>query len=301
MRACAACFEATTWVTSTFQGDVSIGTCDFGHGYADETWLATAWDDSLTRLLALYEIDGDGAGLPVEQQIQLDWQIFTLDFQQVRALLCSSGVASHPLLAHGVTVRLRGTGTSGADPITSWTLFSEEIRTRNRYFPTTVPDLTVLQAVIQESRKSITEGMVLRRARISPSAEVIPAAEMGAPPAHLATAGRANPVGIPYLYLAFELDTCLYESRVPNHGFLSVGTFRLSRSVNVLNLAKVIPPDLFSAPDVDAVDDLVRSVLFYRYLAVLGGELSKPVRSSDGPTDYIPTDADPGGLLTVTS
>jgi hypothetical protein len=289
MQACAACFHATTWVTSAFQGDVSIGTCDFGHGYADETWPTTAWDESLTRLFALYEIDDAGAGLPIEEQIQRDWQIFTLNSTQIRTLLQNSGVASHELLGDRVTVRLRGTGAGGADPITSWTQFSHEIRTQNRYFPTTEPDLKVLEAVIKESRKSIKEGTRLLRARVSPSADAIPALSMGAPPPHRATAGRANPVGIAYLYLAFELDTCVYESRVPAHEFLSVATFRLSRKVDVLNLANINPPDLFSAPDLDAVDDLVRSVLYYRYLAVLGRELSKPVRSSDGPTDYIPT------------
>ncbi|HST49312.1 RES family NAD+ phosphorylase [Jatrophihabitans sp.] len=289
MQACAACFKAKTWLTSAFQGDLSIGTCDFGHGYAEETWPTTAWDDSLTRLLALYEIDNTGAGLPIEEQIQRDWQIFSLDLSQIRTLLQNSGVASHELLGDGVTVRLWGTRTSRVDPITSWTQFSQEIRTQNRYFPTTVPDLTVLEAVIRESRKSISEGTKLLRARVSPSAKAIPAQSMGAPPPHLATAGRANPVGIAYLYLAFELDTCVYESRVPAHEFLSVATFRLSRKVGVLNLAEVSPPDLFSAPDLDAVEDLVRSVSYYRYLSALGRELSKPVRSSDGPTDYIPT------------
>jgi hypothetical protein len=267
-----------------------MGNCDFGHGYADETWPASAWDDSLTRLLALYEIDDSGDGLPVAQQIQMDWQIFTLSQSQIQAFLESSGIASHPLLANGIAIRLRGTGTSnGPDHIASWARFSEEIRTRNRYFPTTVPDLTVLKTVIHESRKSISQGVTLQRARISLSEEVIPAEDMGAPPAHLASPGRANPVGIPYLYLAFEVPTCIYESRVPNHGYVSIGTFRLNRTVEVLNLAKITPPDLFSAPDVDAVEELVRSVLFYRYLATLGQELSKPVRSSDGPTDYIPT------------
>lgn len=289
MQTCAACFKAMTWVTSAYQGDVSLGTCDFGHGYADEIWPTTAWDESLTRLFALYEIDASGAGLPIEEQIQRDWQIFNLALPQVRSLLLNSGVASHAFLSDGVTVRLRGTGLSGADPITAWTQFSQEIRFQNRYFPSTVPDLSVLEAVIRESRKSIKEGTALLRARVSPSEEAISAESMGAPPAHLATAGRANPVGIPYLYLAFELETCIYESRVPAHGLLTVATFRLARRVDVLNLAKVTPPDLFSAPDLDAVDDLVRSVLYYRYLAVLGRELSKPVRSSDGPTDYIPT------------
>jgi hypothetical protein len=288
MRACSKCFTAQTWVTSAFQGDVSVGNCDFGHGYANTLWEVTAWDDSLTRLLALYEIDDSGIGRPLQEQIQRDWQIFNLDPADLRAFLAASGVGADPLLASGVFVRLRGTG-SGTDHIASWTRFADEIRTRNRYFPTAVPDLNVLKTVIQDSAKTIKKGMTLSRARLCTSEQPLATAAMGAPPAQLASAGRANPVGIPYLYLAFEVDTCIYEARVPNHGFICVGTFRLSRDVRILNLAEITPPDLFSAPDLDAVDDLVRSVLFYRYLAALGDELSKPVQSSDGPTDYIPT------------
>lgn len=288
MRACAKCFTAQTWVTSAFQGDVSVGNCDFGHGYANTLWEVTAWDDSLTRLLALYEIDDSGSGRPLPDQIQRDWQIFNLNSAQLETFLAASGVGTDPLLASGVLVRLRGTG-GGTDHIASWTRFSDEIRTRNRYFPTAVPDLNVLKTVILDSGKTIKEGMTLSRARLCASERPLDAAAMSAPPAHLASAGRANPVGIPYLYLAFEVETCIYETRVPNHGYICVGTFRLSRDVRILNLAEVTPPDLFSAPDLDAVDDLVRSVLFYRYLAALGDELSKPVQSSDGPTDYIPT------------
>jgi hypothetical protein len=279
MRACRTCFTARTWVSSAYQGDVSMGNCDFGHGFSEELWEVTAWDDSLARLLALYEIDDTNAGLPLTQQVQLDWQIFNLDQANLDAFLAASGVSTDPLLAPGAVVRLRGMGSgSGTDHIASWARFSDEIRTHNRYFPTTVPDRSVLETVIQESRKTIKEGMTLSRARISSSAQVLSADSMGAPPAHLASAGRANPVGIPYLYLAFEVDTCIYESRVPNHAHICVGTFRLTRTIEVLNLAKITPPDLFNAPDADAVDDLVRSVLFYRYLTALGHELSKPVR-----------------------
>ncbi|WP_368736990.1 RES family NAD+ phosphorylase [Janibacter hoylei] len=112
---------------------------------------------------------------------------------------------------------------------------------------------------------------------------------MGAPPKHIASAGRANPVGIPYLYLAYSIETCLYETRASIHSSITVGRFQPTRQLNVLNLADIDPPDFFSIPDVDSVDDQISQVAMHRYLRALSRELTKPVRSSDEPTDYIPT------------
>ena len=41
--------------------------------------------------------------------------------------------------------------------------------------------------------------------------------EMGCPPADMATAGRANPMGIPYLYLCKNEETTYYEVRALYH------------------------------------------------------------------------------------
>jgi len=244
-------------------------------------------------LFEIYEIDESGAGVALHLRLQQDWRIFSFDDPpQLKQFLTSAVPDAHPLLADGVMVRLRPAADGvDTDHLLSWTQFSDEIRTRNRYFPQTVPDRRTLENVLLGSVKRVEKDVALYRGRVIESSEVPTAAEMGAPPANKAKAGRANPIGIPHLYLSFALDTCIYETRVANHTRVAIGTFHAIRDLSVLNLADVEPPDFFDI-DIDqphSIAEQARRVLFHRYLTALGGELRKPVRATDQPTDYIPT------------
>lgn len=287
MRACASCFNVSTWISNASPPEYSPANCDFGHAYSAQTWPTTAWVDSLTRLLSVYETDE--AGELLEARIQADWAVFALNEADVRWFLLSVFEDGHELLQDGVRVRLRRRSDGEmADHIASWTAFSEEIRSNNRYFPRSVPDRDLLSRVLLETTTRISTDVDMYRAR--PSGHTAFArSEMSAPPANLATAGRANPVGIPYLYLAYSVATCVYETRASNHARVCIARFRPTKTLAVLNLADIDPPDFFSIPEVESVDDQVSQVELHRYLRALSSELSKPVRASDQPTDYIPT------------
>jgi len=245
--------------------------------------------DSLTRLLSIYEVAPRGVGEPLEVRIQEDWSLFSLDLRSVERFLRSVFPADHELLKDGATVRLRAQPEDpAADHIKSWSNFADEIRHRNRYFPQAAPDNDLLGRVLLETRTAIGTDTDLFRARVV-EGTVPGASEMGAPKAEYATAGRANPVGIPHLYLAFALETCVYETRVANHSRIAVGRFRASRELQVLNLADIDPPDFFSVVEIESVADQISQVSIHRYLKALSAELRKPVRVSDQPTEYIPT------------
>jgi RES domain-containing protein len=287
VRACASCFKAQTWISNSSPPESSPANCDFGHDYSAQTWPTTAWVDALTRLVSVYEAADDGELL--ETRIQDDWAVFTLSDDQVRQFLHSVFEDGHELLQDGVQVRLRRRSDGeAADHIASWTAFSDEIRSNNRYFPRSVPDRELLSRVLLETAASISTDVDMYRARPS-GQRPFPRHEMGAPPATLASAGRANPVGIPYLYLAYSVATCVYETRASNHARVCIARFRPARKLTVLNLADIEAPDFFSIPEVESIDDQVSQVELHRYLRALSNELSKPVRASDQPTDYIPT------------
>lgn len=286
MKACPRCFTSATWVSNAELADSSPAICDFCGSYAHHTWPTTTWNDSLGRLFAIYEVDTSTAvSNELHVQVQSDWRIFGFgDISKVRSFLISAFPESHPLLQDGIRVRLRvGENPKRADHILSWAKFSEEIRRRNRYFPQTELDNSLLKDALLGSVQSISESTPLYRARVL-SSDVHPTCqEMGAPPANKAQAGRANPVGIPYLYLSYEARTCIYETRVANHTQVAIGTFRTLRELKVLNLADIEIPDFFST------DDPITTISYYRYLHKLGDELKTPVRRSDQPIDYIPT------------
>ena len=60
---------------------------------------------------------------------------------------------------------------------------------------------------------------------------------MGCPPPNLATAGRANPLGIPYLYLSDSAKTTYFEVRAVYLDKLSVGKFYIPQSLSLVDFS----------------------------------------------------------------
>lgn len=63
--------------------------------------------------------------------------------------------------------------------------------------------------------------------------------ELGAPPRHLAKAGRMNPAGVPFFYGAFDRSTCIAELRPPVGGNVVSGEFVLNRDVRVFDFSSL--------------------------------------------------------------
>lgn len=82
------------------------------------------------------------------------------------------------------------------------------------------------------------------------------AKELGAAPLKNASAGRMNPAGISYMYLAFEQETALTEVRQSNQLLqTAIGRFETQREIQVLDLTN--PPEKPSIFDVQRHDELV--------------------------------------------
>lgn len=91
---------------------------------------------------------------------------------------------------------------------------------------------------VQNREIPLEVGESLYRARINkidePQAKQL--CQMGAPPANSARAGRMNPVGIPYLYLALEEMTAIAEVRPWKGALITVARFHPQRQLRVVNL-----------------------------------------------------------------
>ena len=99
--------------------------------------------------------------------------------------------------------------------------------------------------------RKLDEQQALFRARHAKKGVTPTIKDMGAPPNKKANAGRMNPAGISYLYLAKELTTAIREvSQEPAQ--ILVAQFRLKREVNVLDLTEVPdPPSVFALNEYD--------------------------------------------------
>lgn len=129
--------------------------------------------------------------------------------------------------------------------------------------------------------KSLSAGTVLHRVR--PGVHPHTPAELGAPPSSCAKAGRMNPAGVPYLYLAFDEVTALKETRVSHDQEVTVSQWVPLRDLRVIDLSHgPVIPSIFS--DKKSEHELAQ------FLYAFKAEISMPV-AHDGSehVEYVPT------------
>lgn len=167
----------------------------------------------------------------------------------------------------------------------TWENFVQEIKSVNRFHIQNVFDFDKLEHLLKINTKKLEKGKIFYRGRISDK-KGYPKDKMWNPPAHLANGGRANPVGISYLYIANDLTTTLFETRAALHDYVSIGEFRLKEDIQVIDLKEISNLDPFDLAQSELLENYVA---YLPFLQRLGDELSKPVRRNDSDLDYLPT------------
>lgn len=194
---------------------------------------------------------------------------------------------------------LKFCGTSIAD-VSTLVKFSDEIEKSYKYWDKLKEDikwshrfLSDIEAIQElgwdgffNTKFELKLGMELFRARIHPESgqDSFKIAEMGCPPSHETRAGRANPAGIPCLYLSDHLETVLYEVRASYLDELSIGTFCLKPNVSPVEIVDFVKKGSLFTPG------LMEQTLMSRLLIDrISKDLSKPMRRYDSEMEYIPT------------
>lgn len=166
----------------------------------------------------------------------------------------------------------------------SWEKFADEIKTTNRFHIQNTLNLEKLKELLNRYKKPINKGKKFYRARIS-NKEGYSKLEMLNPPADKAKAGRANPLGISYLYLADQIKTTLYEARTSLFDYVTVGEFRAKEDLKIINLRGDTYDPILLAEQEELEDFLIH----LPFITTLENNLSKPKRRSDNELDYLPT------------
>lgn len=135
------------------------------------------------------------------------------------------------------------------DSSTIWNEFEETIKHKNRFFPQSPNIERALEQLVKCST-IIKSDMHFYRAR---NMRMFPydgfnydgnriwgydQRNMAKPPKNIATAGRANPQNIPYLYLASNPQTACAEIRAELNDLISVMEFCTIREIKVIDLIK---------------------------------------------------------------
>ena len=132
------------------------------------------------------------------------------------------------------------------------------------------------------------KGTVYYRSRVIPAdKDYLSSKDMGCPPAEKATAGRANPIGIPYLYLCDNIDTTFYEIRAVYLDKVSVGRFVIQRDLDLVDFNT--DTNLFYAFNSENNDSLIEVIKHKILFKKISADLSKPLRRYDTEIEYVPT------------
>lgn len=169
-----------------------------------------------------------------------------------------------------------------------WFILKEQLKWERRYF-TNINYLTddLGWDSFFESKVVIKDGNTFYRARLHKNADenIFDNVQMFCPPREMSSGGRANPIGIPYLYLSDNEDTILYEIRASYLDEISVATFTKDENIE----EDIIISDFTETSTLyhpNGVNKRIKSTLLKN---IISRDLSKPMRRYDSELDYIST------------
>jgi hypothetical protein len=235
-------------------------------------------------LISAYQLDVRGK--PLVQLCREDWRIF----QHPRMDDARAGDLLAEIFGDPEIVRQTYSPANDfeAARLSDWEKFREELMYHNRFFPEANIDLKRLEYLLSPLTVDAAEvPSIWYRARIQAGDAPFPIAEMGAPPNRMASHGRANPAGIPYLYLASAHTTAISEIRPQTGEMVCVADFKTRDNLKLVDLRN--PRNMVSPFLLADAEDIERMRSDLPFLERLGDELTRPVLLQVAAIDYTPS------------
>ncbi|HEY9316321.1 MAG TPA: RES family NAD+ phosphorylase [Achromobacter sp.] len=233
-------------------------------------------------MIGIYEPHAEGKTLA--EWLKDDWGLFPDNFFTLTAAKDLLG----EILDDGNIVRKKfmPSPTYRSEALTQWETLRDELLYSNRYFLDEELDSLRLKWLLD---LLIADDLpnAWFRARLLTGDDDFPLSEMSAPPKRLASHGRANPAGIPYLYLGSKPDTAVAEVRPHTGEIACIADFLIDSPISAVDLRhprQTISP--FSTDDLQLIGQLRADIPF---LEKLGTELTRPVLPKSAAIDYIPS------------
>jgi hypothetical protein len=293
MNCCVNCFNDKELIGFIYSNSTEQGDCDFCNSKNTQIIDCRELQELFQPIISLFKTEAElGVAVSknklIHQKIQETWTMFKLPDVNAKALLANiltDYVNPDDLLLNSpVEIEVLFHSILAGDVHEKkWENFAEEIKYKNRFFLNENIDLDLLSNLLKNFSKSYDKGKIFYRARVSDKAG-FDINHMGKPPVDKASPGRANPSGIPYLYLSTKIDTTIYESRSSFLDYITIAEFKLIETLQVVSLREIaaISPFIFG-------DELSNYLSHQKYVARLEQELSKPVRRFDKELDYLPS------------
>lgn len=293
MKCCCECFKDSQ-IRQIISSENIIGSCDFC-GAVEVPVLDIAVENKVTELIVnliqKYEISDHSDARPLFNVLAEDWDVFTGDTPQIRKLLteiCNGLNEIDRTILNGKVIIpelldddyqkeygvLRGE---------SWQTFCDYIKYKNR-FHSIVFNADSFASFLSSTVLQCDVNTTLLRGRICNNQEGFSIMEMYGPPVGKRSAGRINPEGIGVLYLASTEETVLAESRAYTYDYITIGKFRPKHDLRLVNLAAITTMSPFSYEG-----DIETYAINRRVLKDMAKEIAKPLRKTDTPFEYLPT------------
>lgn len=261
-----------------------IGVCDYCGTKNTPLIEPKSLRDRFDLLFSIYQPSDHGKSLV--ELLKEDWQLF--DHPQMD--VANSKVLLADILDDGEVVRKSFSLSSRchSEALKTWEDLREELMYKNRYFPNNLlldHNFAELLLYFELDNKSYLSEWF--RARTNKSNEPYLAKDLKAPPRDRASNGRANPAGIPYLYLASDTATAIAEIRPHAGNKVSVARFTIPPNLKIIDLRdprKSVAP--LKAYDENELEKLRLNMDFF---VKLGMELSQPIAPEYASARYIPT------------
>lgn len=299
MKCCEKCF-LDTYLIELIKDQNNIGNCDFCGSKGifcvdcgDLTELFMPLAELYVPVIDIYSTgilkdmdDGDY----LWDKLNFDWEIFddldyTIQADLTQAILPSNCLGSGSLDSW-VEDRdgFYETRKSFSEELKeNWQKFCDELKYKNRFFVSEKINLDIILDLIEFLHNPLNEKSICFRSRISEPLQKFQCTDMGKPPCHKSSEGRANPKGIPYLYLASDIETAISEVKPYVNDSVTVGKFKAIKPLSLIDLRdpKLDSPFKYG-------DKLRYFLMHLDFLRILGNELSKPINPSSSILEYLP-------------
>lgn len=236
--------------------------------------------DRFEPLLDLYEKDQNGVAL--NQLIQTDWNVFSITANRTQQRLLKTISRSSDLFSSKYKPSLLKEQTN----VEQWENFRDELKHSNRFFPTNSPDISHIEPFGKHIGVNLKKGsQKFYRARINTSDKPFKITQMGKPPKKTVLNGRANPIGITYLYVASSIDTAVAETRGYKGEYVTIAEFQMKSNLELADLRD--PKSTISPFELNEGDELELIYKNMPFLTLLGNELSKPIIPRAANLEYL--------------
>jgi hypothetical protein len=175
-----------------------------------------------------------------------------------------------------------------------WNFLNFNMKHSYRYHPQNIPDINFdindlfSNELFSKIYLTFNKGKILYRGRIKGKNIIkYKRNEMLIPPISVKSIGRANPIGINYLYTTDNIETAMAEVRAWKNCIVSIATLEFKTSMNLVDLSVADTPNSIFETRNYSEQDLLTRVQYCEIEALLYETLSRPIDPSDADIEYI--------------